>query len=203
MSFGTYARKVADSSLPYGRRINALAGCVERYSPIGYPATFAYLEQVAGPFRRDEAALVRALDMLVRSRRLWLAELNEYATGRRSAKRLGRRNTRATDDNPGSPVCWYGDAKRAAIFAIGFTLEHGSGAGADAEAVRLALSCLETSGELSFTTREHLEELRQRFRKLRRVSGWPDVDWPNWRRANDSMTLLHHVARAADPGSRR
>lgn len=54
----------------YGRRINALAGCVQLYRPLGYQVTFGYLNHIAGPFRRDVAALLRALDALTASRRL-------------------------------------------------------------------------------------------------------------------------------------
>ena len=45
--------------LPYGRRMNALAGCVQLYRPLGYLATFGYLDHVAGPLRQDEAAMLR------------------------------------------------------------------------------------------------------------------------------------------------
>lgn len=105
MSFGTYARKVADPSLPYGRRINALAGCVQLYRPIGYAATFAYLEHVAGPFRRDEKALLQALMALSVSRELWLKDLSAYAGHRRSAKLQGRRSPGKSVPNPSSPTC--------------------------------------------------------------------------------------------------
>jgi len=82
-----------------------LAGCVQLYQPLGYLATFGYLNHVAGPFRRDKAALLRALDKLTASRNLWLAEVDAYASRRRDAKRL--------------PTCWYGDSRRAATFTLG------------------------------------------------------------------------------------
>ena len=103
MSFGTYARKVSYGSSPHGRRINALAGRVQLYRPLGYLATFGYLNHVAGPFRHDETALIRALDALKASRGLWLADLDAYAAHRRGAKRLGSRSPRPSDTDPNLP----------------------------------------------------------------------------------------------------
>jgi hypothetical protein len=76
------------------------------------------------PAEPRPAMLLRAMDALVSSRRLWLTELSEYATCRRAAKRLGQRSARATEFNASSPTCWYGDSNRAAIFAVGFKLNH-------------------------------------------------------------------------------
>ncbi|GIG93372.1 hypothetical protein [Plantactinospora endophytica] len=147
MSFGTYARRVRDHSLPYGRRINALAGCVERYRPIGYLATFGYLEQIAGAFRREEAALLRALDALLASRDRRLVELAAYAERQREAKRLGQRIPRKNELNANSPACWYGDARRAAMYTVGFLIQNqGRVAKADADVLQLASICLETEG---------------------------------------------------------
>ncbi|MCP2322021.1 hypothetical protein HDA40_000528 [Hamadaea flava] len=119
MSFGTYARKVADPSLPFGRRLTALGSCVQLYRPIGFHATFSYLRRVAGPIRRDEAALLHALDVLSRSRTLWLADVEAYAARRRLAKRAGYRSTRPGDPNPSWPDRWYGDVRGGALAVIG------------------------------------------------------------------------------------
>jgi hypothetical protein len=70
VSFGNYARQVRDATLPHGRRVSALRSCVQLYRPIGFHATFSFLAQVAGPYDCDEAALLRALDALVASRRV-------------------------------------------------------------------------------------------------------------------------------------
>ena len=197
MSFGTYARKVTDGSLSYGQRINALAGCVQLYRPLGYLATFGYLNHVAGPFRRDEAALLRALDMLTVSRELWLAEVDAYATRRRTAKRLGRRAPRSSDTNPSWPACWYGDSRRAATFTLGYLLRKPDRIGyADAEVVRLASSVLKTPGDGNGVTFEQLSVLRNQLEQLREASGWPNVDWPNWHKANQSLYVLHQISNA-------
>lgn len=197
MSFGTYARKVTDGSLPYGQRINALAGCVQLYRPLGYLATFGYLEYIAGPFRNDEAALIRALGMLTVSRKLWLAEVDAYAAHRRSAKRLGRRTPRSSDTNPSLPTCWYGDSRRAATYTLGYLLQKPDRIGfADADVIRLASSVLEAPGDKNRVSRERVSILRKRLEQLREVSGWPNVDWPNWHKANQSLWVLHQISNA-------
>jgi hypothetical protein len=184
--------------MPYGRRINALAGCVQLYRPIGYLATFSYLEHVSGHFRRDEVALVRALGALSSSRELWLVELSAYADQRREAKRLGRRSPQATELSPNSPACWYGDPRNAAIFALRFLLrKRGRTAMADAHVVRLASACVEAGGVLGPAEGEQLMRLRSYFERIREASGWPDIDWPNWNRANDSLRILHHITCAS------
>jgi hypothetical protein len=197
VSFGTYARRVRDGSSPYGRRINALAGCVQLYRPLGYLATFGYLSHVAGPFRSDEVALLRALDVLTRSRGLWLAEVAAYATRRREAKRLGWRTPRSLDTNPSLPTCWYGDSRRAAIFTLGFLLRKRDRISyADADVIHLASSVLEAHGDIDRVRLEQVGILRNRLEQLREASGWPDVDWPNWYKANQSLWVLNQISNA-------
>jgi hypothetical protein len=108
MSFNNFARKVRDSALPYPHRVSALRSCVQLYSPIGFHATLSFLTEQAGPFPRDETALLRALDLLEISRAAWQAELREYATQRRQSKQRGQRSPRPTDPNPSHPDRWYG-----------------------------------------------------------------------------------------------
>ncbi|WP_344471093.1 hypothetical protein [Nonomuraea monospora] len=100
MSFGGYARKVRDPGLPYRHRISALRSCVQLYRPLGFHATLSYLESKAGRFRSDEAALLRALDIIEASCAVLQAEVDAYAVRRREAKRQGRRTPRAQDANP-------------------------------------------------------------------------------------------------------
>ena len=197
MSFGTYARQVTDGALPYARRINALAGCVQLYRPLGYLATFGYLEHVAGPFRRDEAALLGALDMLTASRVLWLAEVDAYANRRRAAKRLGRRIPLSSETNPNLPACWYGDSRRAATFTLGYLLRKPDRISyAELDVIRLASSVLQAHGEVDRVHPDQLSVLRKRLEQLRAASGWPNVDWPNWHKANQSLWILQQVSNA-------
>lgn len=197
MSYETYARKVRDRSSPYGRRVNALAGCVQLYRPLGYLATFGYLDHIAGPLRRDEGALLRALDALTASRELWLAKMDAYANRRRQANRLGWRSPRSSDTNPYQPACWYGDPRRAATFTLGFLLDKPERiAFADADVVRLASSVLQAHGAVEPVRLEQLTDLRKRLEQLRELSGWPNVDWPNWHKANQSLWLLQQISYA-------
>lgn len=197
MSFGTYARKVRDGSLPYGRRVNALAGCVQLYRPLGYLATFSYLTRVAGPLRREETALLRALDTLTASRELWLAEMDTYASRRSEEKRLGRRGPRPSDINPNRPARWYGDSRRAAIFTLGYLLEQPARvAHADADVIRLASSVLEANGDIDRVCHEQVSALQERLEQLRKASGWPNIDWTNLYKANQSLWILHQISNA-------
>jgi hypothetical protein len=197
VSFGTYAGNVSDGSSPYGRRINALAGCVQLYRPLGYLATFGYLNHVVGPFRHDEAALLRALDALKASRGLWLADLDAYATHRKAAKRLGSRSPRPSGTNPNLPACWYGDSRRAATFTLGFLLRKPDRIShADSEVIHLASSVMEAHGDVDRVRLERLSVLRKRLEQLRIASAWPNVDWPNWHKANQSLWLLHQISNA-------
>ncbi|KUL30920.1 hypothetical protein [Actinoplanes awajinensis] len=169
MSFGTYARRVRDPALPYGRRVSALAGCVQHYQPVGFKATFVHLEQVAGPFRHDEAALLRAVDLLTASRERWLAEVRAYATRRSTAKRLGHRTPSAAGRFPMKPAHWYGDSRAAALTALGYLLRRRAkgrpirGADADPEVVRLAATCLAGGGHLDAAGRQEQRRLQLRF----------------------------------------
>ncbi|WP_328491547.1 hypothetical protein OHS59_01515 [Streptomyces sp. NBC_00414] len=96
MSFAGCAERVRDRSLPHGRRHTALRCAVGHYCPLGFKATWSYLS-TAGSLRHDEAALLRALDMLELSRNVWLTELEAFADRRRTEKRQNRRIPSATD----------------------------------------------------------------------------------------------------------
>ena len=58
MSFGTYARRVRDQALPYGRRYTSLRCAVGLYKPLGFNATWNHITSRAGQVRTDEAALL-------------------------------------------------------------------------------------------------------------------------------------------------
>ncbi|NUR92574.1 MAG: hypothetical protein HOY71_51595, partial [Nonomuraea sp.] len=89
MSFGNFARQVRDPALPHRHRVAALRSCVQLYRPIGFEATLSFLRAEAGPFRTDEAALLRALAVLEGSRAAWQDAKRTYAAARREAKRRG------------------------------------------------------------------------------------------------------------------
>lgn len=121
MSFAVDARKARNSTLPHGRRVSGLHSCVQRYHPLGFLATLSFLEQLAGPYRSDDAALLRAVDCLTESRELWKGAVADYAAHRRQAKSRGERTPRPQDPNPShAPDQWYGASRKAARHALVF-----------------------------------------------------------------------------------
>jgi hypothetical protein len=101
--------------------VSGLHSCVQRYHPLGFLATLSFLEHLAGPYRTDGAALLRALDCLTESRELWKTAVADYATDRRAAKSRGQRTPRPQDPNPShAPDQWYGASRDAARHALAF-----------------------------------------------------------------------------------
>jgi hypothetical protein len=177
-----------------------LAGCVERYCPLGFQATFSFLEHRAGQFRRDEAALLGALDELSTSRALWKEDLVAYAAQRCEAKRLGRRRPHPGEPNRNWATHWYGDRRGAALHAIWFTLRSRRGQGAarvvSPEVIIVAAACLDNGGNLDQAVRLRVRDLRASFEQERHTAGWPNVNWPMFTRARDSLRLLLFVEHA-------
>lgn len=108
MSFTVHARRVRDAGLPLRSRVGSLHSCVQLYHPLGFRATLDRLAAEAGPYRRDEAALLRALEVLQRGRAAWHAELRAFDARRRAAKARGERGLRAGERNPYVDLRWYG-----------------------------------------------------------------------------------------------
>jgi len=67
---------------------------------------------------------------------------------------------------------------------------------ADADVLSLASSVLKAPGDVDCQRLEQLRVLRKRLEQLREVSGWPNVDWPNWHKANHSLWILRQVSNA-------
>ena len=118
MSFGNFARKVRDPALPHQRRSPR---SVPARSSTGRSASrLSFLQAKAGPFRTDEAALVRALAVLEASRSVRQEEKQAYEAARREAKQRGQRSPRPGDTNPYTPTEWYGARREAALHTIAF-----------------------------------------------------------------------------------
>ncbi|WP_439663239.1 hypothetical protein ACSHWB_18425 [Lentzea sp. HUAS TT2] len=156
MSFAGYARKVLDTSLPLGSRVNAFARCLGHYHPIGYEASFSFLRFVAGDFNHDPAALPRAMELLTASYTAWQAELRAYAVLRRHAKRLGYRVPHPSAVNPSRPSHWYGAPHEAALHAV--WVWYSKGASADIDVHSLAVALLER-GRFTAAQREIFEQV--------------------------------------------
>ncbi|GAA2427231.1 hypothetical protein GCM10010191_45170 [Actinomadura vinacea] len=202
MSFTVHARKVRDPSLPQAWRASALRSCVQLYRPIGFHATLDYLEAKAGPFERDEAALLRALALIESSRAAWHAAIREYDQARRDAKREGHRKPRWS--GPFSPTIWYGAPQEAALHAVRYW--QGSQLPAlltrkDQTARALAAcvaACLASEGGLAPADRETLQVCREELeRRLRnRPSGFADAEYF---RVRDLLTVAGLLKTACEP----
>ncbi|MEU7928155.1 hypothetical protein [Micromonospora sp. NPDC049801] len=204
MSFGTYARRVRDAALPYRHRVGALRSCVQLYRPIGFHATLSFLEEIAGPFHRDEAALLRALDALVASRAGWHADLRDYTAERKLAKHRGQRSLRPTEPNPnGSPRCWYGAPGPAALHAVRYWQRHEAPALlAEPDSTTLELAAcvtasLEAGGALLPAQREMLSAIVEALRQRMGPETWRD-DSRAYYRAFNLLTVARHLETAAD-----
>ena len=197
MSYGAFARRVRDDSLPHGVRLASFKGCLERYHPIGYEASFGYLELDAGPFGRDADALVRALDLLTASRDLWLVAQAAYAESRRTAKRCGRRTPAKNEPRPGRNWLWFGAERAAALFALEFEYRR-----REARLPGLAPlieRTLASHGMLDRADHTLLDQLEADVNRYRtRGFGWERPDWSAWHRSSDALRLLAHVRNAAD-----
>jgi hypothetical protein len=115
VSFGTYARRVRDRDLSYAMRYCALRCAVSRYCPIGFHATWSFLSTV-GNLKRDEEALLRALDVLETSRAAWLAEVEAFGARRRAEKQQRQQRTPSAADRLRLRGCrWPGPHGHAAV----------------------------------------------------------------------------------------
>ncbi|MFL6118218.1 hypothetical protein [Actinophytocola sp.] len=170
MSFAADARKVRNPDLPHLRRLSAFHSCVQRYKPLGFAATLSFLEQLAGRYRQDEEALLRALDMLVDSRERWKHAVTEYAKVRKSAKARGERTPSRRDPNPcHAPTHWYGAERHGALHALAFRQSHGllpppkDDVAADVHT--LVTRTLASGGNLTTDDRELLADLSAELRR--------------------------------------
>lgn len=201
MSYAVQARRVRDESLPYGRRVSSLCSCVQMYRPIGFTATLSFLaEELAGPYDRDEAALLRALDALTASRTHWLADVHKYADRRASEKREGQRRPHPTDRDPSiTPQYWYGAPRQAAVHALKLRdrrrlppipTENDKAA----EQVQTLITvCLTTNGHLTAPERTQLTtSIKNLQNRAMEEEGQP------YYRSRELLRLAHLLTTAAD-----
>jgi hypothetical protein len=157
VSFSSDTRKVLDTSLPLSHRVCALRLCLWRYRPIGFQASFSFLESVVGDFVRDPALLPAALELLTASHAAWQADLRAYGVLRRHAKRLGYRVPHPAAPNPNKPSHWYGAPREAALHAVWFWYSKGDSADVDVHSLAAALV---QRGRFTAAQREIFERVR-------------------------------------------
>jgi hypothetical protein len=204
VSFGTYARNVRDTSRPHGWRVSMLRSCVQLYRPIGFDATLSFLEEIAGPFRTREAALIDALDALIASRERWKAAVSEYAQRRTSAKRHGQRSPHPREANPDPPRWWYGAPRKGALHALTYwsrqRLPELLAAYPDRAAREIAAcvaACLATGGELAPDDRDRLRRATDTLAH-RATSDLYHDDPLEYFQVRDLLGLTHHIRVAAE-----
>ncbi|MFF4986433.1 hypothetical protein ACFY19_04550 [Streptosporangium saharense] len=200
MSFGGFARRVRDPALPHAWRVSALRSCVRLYRPIGFEATLSFLRAKAGPFRTDEAALLRALAVLEASRTAWQEEKRVYAQGRRRAKRRGERSPRPGEVNPYRPSHWYGARREAALHAVGFWYRRrpavlvSGGDGLSTVLWECVLACLDSGGRLTPAQGQRLAGCVERLTALQ--AGYRDGGPAE--RVRDLLTVARHLEALAE-----
>ena len=89
MGFGREAKRVRDSSLPRRYRVHALGSCIQISQPIGFNATWSYLEAKVGRSWRAPDFLLPALDQLEDVRRRHAVLQAEYADWRHAQRVSG------------------------------------------------------------------------------------------------------------------
>lgn len=118
MGFGREARRVRDSALPARYRLHALGSCIQLAQPIGFNATWSYLQEKVQRSWRDEAFLLPALACLETERSRHLTVDAAYARLRREQKASGHRVPPRRDVTPKDPQRWHGDERVGARHAL-------------------------------------------------------------------------------------
>jgi hypothetical protein len=118
MGFGREMRRVRDPRLSRAYRLHALGSCIQLAQPIGFHATWSYLQARTGHVWRDPEFLLPALDLLVGVRSAHLRLDAEYAHLRREQKAAGYRFPPRDHVTPRVPRRWHGDERTGAIHSL-------------------------------------------------------------------------------------
>ncbi|MBB0230581.1 hypothetical protein FOE67_13915 [Streptomyces calidiresistens] len=174
---------------------------MQLYRPLGFHATLSFLEAEAGPYRTDEGALLRALDVLEAGRNAWHAELRLFDAERRLAKGRGARQPHPTERNPYREARWWGAPRKGALHCLSFLrdrhwLPPAAGDPVAADLHRCVDACLESGGPLGVEERLLLERCIRALRE-RLNSTAPDGKGTDRIRAMDLLRAARHVELAA------
>lgn len=118
MGFGREARRVRDTSLPARYRVHALGSCIQLAQPIGFNATWSYLQAKLQRSWREPEFLLPAIDCLEAERVHHLSIEAEYAQLRSDQKASGLRFPPRRDVTPKDPIRWHGDERVGARHAL-------------------------------------------------------------------------------------
>ncbi|MEM8710834.1 MAG: hypothetical protein AAGG01_07775 [Planctomycetota bacterium] len=112
MGFNTQLRKARDDGLSPQRRFVALRGAVERFSPNGFNATFANLQQAVGvgdPDNWAAAEIAQAAALLARSRTHYMQHRARWDDDRRARKARGLHVPSREDSDTFNDRSWFDD----------------------------------------------------------------------------------------------
>ncbi len=123
MGFGREARRAANPQLPVQYRVHALGSCIQLAQPIGFHATWRYLELRTGVLWREPEFVAPALQLLLEERAAHLKLAEEYSEARRRQKHAGYRFPPLQHATPVTPCRWHGDEETGALVTLRTVLE--------------------------------------------------------------------------------
>ena len=118
VGFGREVRRVRDPGLSRAYRLHALGSCIQQAQPIGFHATWSYLQARTGHVWRDPVFLLPAVDLLEAERSAHLRLDAEYARLRRERKAAGYRFPPRDHVTPRVPARWHGDERAGAVHSL-------------------------------------------------------------------------------------
>ncbi|GMA32795.1 hypothetical protein [Litorihabitans aurantiacus] len=123
MGWSLQVRTVRDRGRSHGYRLRALASALEISRPLGFSATWTYLELRLGVDPEAPEFLEPAIDALADERVRSRAALRRHVDLRLAAKEEGRRQPVADGATPHRPLRWHGDERRGAGVLLGSLLD--------------------------------------------------------------------------------
>lgn len=205
MGYGREARRVRDLSLPARYRLHALGSCIQLAQPIGFNATWSYLQAKVRRDWRDPDFLLPGLEGLEAERAIYLATEAEYAQLRREQKAVGCRYPRQGEVTPRTPTRWHGDERFGALHALEFWRRSRSGQPiAEHPKGKIVLGAVDNSLASAAAHDLDLAELQRILEWARRqihVIGW-ERDRSEYGTAyviNHLLGQLHLMANGASP----
>ncbi|GAA1979071.1 hypothetical protein [Catenulispora subtropica] len=199
MSFSCHAKRARDPEVPFAWRVSSVRSCVERYGPLGFHATLAFVASQVGPLRRDEATMLASLELLERSRQVWRREKEEFAALRKAEKAVGRRTLGSAVRNVYRCDRWHADPQAGAAFAVGYWRRvrrpalmgaEGDPVVPDVDALVDAYCFGAASRDPAFATR--ITAVLGRIDGDRSFASW-DADRVGFSRRGQLMEVLHHL----------
>jgi len=148
VGFGREARRVRDPSLPARYRLHALGACIQLAQPIGFNATWSYLQARVQRSWRDPQFLLPAIGLLEAERTAHLGIAAEFARQRREQKATGLRFPPRSDVTPTNPRRWHGDERLGALHALRSRRFRGDQAVAEHPGGRIVLAAVENILEM-------------------------------------------------------